>query len=80
MLVDLSNLDLTGKDAEFALGQAGITVNKNSIPFETLSPMVTSGIRIGTPICYIAGHASGRDANYCRHDRLRSLNNPRIAM
>ncbi len=49
MLVDLTRLNITGKDAEFALGQSGITVNKNSIPFETRSPQVTSGIRIGTP-------------------------------
>ena len=49
MLVDLTNLDITGKDAEIALGKSGITVNKNSIPFETRSPQVTSGIRIGTP-------------------------------
>ena len=49
MIIDLRNLNLTGKDAEDALGHAGITVNKNSIPFETLSPSVTSGIRIGTP-------------------------------
>lgn len=49
MIVDLRNLNITGKDAEKVLGRAGITVNKNSIPFETLSPMVTSGIRIGTP-------------------------------
>ncbi len=55
MLIDLSNLNLTGKDAEFALGQAGITVNKNAIPFETLSPMVTSGIRIGTPFVTTRG-------------------------
>jgi len=49
MLADLRNLNITGKDAENVLGQAGITVNKNSIPFETLSPFITSGIRIGTP-------------------------------
>lgn len=49
MLADLQNLNITGKDAEEVLGRAGITVNKNSIPFETLSPFVTSGIRIGTP-------------------------------
>ena len=49
MLVDLTSLDITGKDAEELLGQVGITVNKNSIPFETRSPFVTSGIRIGTP-------------------------------
>lgn len=49
MIVDLRNLKITGKNAEDALGRAGITVNKNSIPFETLSPTLTSGIRIGTP-------------------------------
>ncbi len=49
MLADLRNFDITGKDAENVLGRAGITVNKNSIPFETLKPFVTSGIRIGTP-------------------------------
>lgn len=47
MLVDLSNTGLTGKDAEKALDSAGITVNKNTIPFETRSPFITSGIRIG---------------------------------
>ncbi|MCD6138994.1 MAG: serine hydroxymethyltransferase [Deltaproteobacteria bacterium] len=49
MLVDLRNLDLTGRDAEKALEEAGITVNKNMIPFDPRSPFVTSGIRIGTP-------------------------------
>jgi len=49
MLVDLTSLDITGKDAEDLLGRTGITVNKNSIPFETKSPFVTSGIRLGTP-------------------------------
>ena len=49
LLVNLSRLNITGRDAETALGRAGITVNKNAIPFETLSPHVTSGIRIGTP-------------------------------
>jgi glycine hydroxymethyltransferase len=49
MLVDLTKLDITGKDAEAAMGKAGIIVNKNTIPFETRSPFVTSGIRIGTP-------------------------------
>ena len=49
MLADLTSLDITGKAAEELLGQAGITVNKNSIPFETRSPFVTSCIRIGTP-------------------------------
>ncbi|MFC1812557.1 serine hydroxymethyltransferase [Thermodesulfobacteriota bacterium] len=49
MLLNLRDLNITGKDAEEALGRADITVNKNSIPFETQSPAVTSGIRIGTP-------------------------------
>jgi glycine hydroxymethyltransferase len=49
MLVDLSNKNISGKKAETALGLAGITVNKNMIPFDTKSPFVTSGIRIGTP-------------------------------
>ncbi len=49
LLVDLRNKDITGKEAEEALDSAGITVNKNTVPFETRSPFVTSGIRIGTP-------------------------------
>jgi glycine hydroxymethyltransferase len=49
MLVDLRNRNVTGRDAERALGAAGITVNKNTVPGETQSPFVTSGIRIGTP-------------------------------
>ena len=49
MLVDLTSRHITGKDAQEALDRAWITVNKNTIPYETKSPMVTSGIRIGTP-------------------------------
>ncbi|MDC7997883.1 serine hydroxymethyltransferase [Gilvibacter sediminis] len=49
MLIDLRNKGITGKLAEEALGQAEITVNKNMVPFDTQSPFVTSGIRIGTP-------------------------------
>ncbi|HYV99493.1 MAG TPA: serine hydroxymethyltransferase [Gemmatimonadaceae bacterium] len=49
MLIDLRNKGLTGKVAEHALNEAGITVNKNTVPRETESPFVTSGIRIGTP-------------------------------
>ena len=49
MLVDLTQHDITGKKAEHALDEVGITVNKNTIPFETRSPFVTSGIRLGTP-------------------------------
>jgi glycine hydroxymethyltransferase len=49
MLLDLRNLKLTGKLAMESLGKANITCNKNSIPFDTESPMITSGIRLGTP-------------------------------
>jgi glycine hydroxymethyltransferase len=49
MLVDFTGTEITGKVAERALEDAGITVNKNAVPFDTRSPFVTSGIRIGTP-------------------------------
>jgi glycine hydroxymethyltransferase len=49
MLLDLTDQHLTGLEAETALGRAGITVNKNTIPNETKSPFVTSGLRVGTP-------------------------------
>lgn len=49
MLIDLRNKNITGKQAEEALGKAEITVNKNMVPFDDKSPFVTSGIRIGTP-------------------------------
>lgn len=49
MLIDLRSKNITGKAAEIALGKAGITVNKNMVPFDDKSPFVTSGIRIGTP-------------------------------
>lgn len=49
MLLDVSALGLTGKVAEHVLDEVGITVNKNTIPFDTASPFITSGVRIGTP-------------------------------
>lgn len=55
ILVDLTNKRITGKDAEESLDRAGITVNKNSIPFDKLPPAITSGIRIGTPIVTTRG-------------------------
>ncbi len=48
ILIDLTNMDITGKDAEHILDEVGVTCNKNTIPFEQKSPFVTSGIRIGT--------------------------------
>ena len=50
-LMDFIGLEMTGKDAEAALGRANITVNKNSVPGDTRSPFITSGLRLGTPAC-----------------------------
>ena len=55
MLVDLGSKGITGKEAETALGQVGITVNKNAIPFDTQPPAVAGGIRLGTPIVTTRG-------------------------
>jgi len=55
MLVDLRNKGITGKAAEKLLDEVGITVNKNTIPFETESPFITSGIRLGTPAATTRG-------------------------
>ncbi len=55
MLLDLRSFDVTGKDAQASLGNANITCNKNGIPFDTQSPMITSGIRLGTPACTTRG-------------------------
>jgi glycine hydroxymethyltransferase len=55
ILVNLNNMDTTGKDAEISLSKAGIIANKNTVPFETRSPFVTSGIRLGTPACTTRG-------------------------
>ncbi len=54
-MIDLSQSPLTGLDAETMLDRAGITVNKNTIPFETRKPFIASGIRIGTPACTTRG-------------------------
>jgi len=58
-LLDLSSKDLSGKKAEAALEAAGITVNKNTVPFDTRSPFVTSGIRVGTPALTTRGMKEG---------------------
>jgi glycine hydroxymethyltransferase len=55
MLVDLRSHSITGKDAQASLGRANITCNKNGIPFDEESPMITSGIRLGTPACTTRG-------------------------
>jgi glycine hydroxymethyltransferase len=55
MLVDLRPKKLTGKAAEAALGRAHVTCNKNGVPFDTEKPMITSGVRLGTPACTTRG-------------------------
>ena len=59
VLLDLSNTDLTGLDAEHALDKAGINTNKNSIPFDKRTPKITSGIRLGTPAITTRGMKEG---------------------
>src|SRR5438093_660197 len=66
MLVDLTPRNITGKDAQEALDRAWITVNKNTVPFETKSPMVTSGIRIGTPAVTTRGMREAEMAEIAR--------------
>jgi len=60
MLIDLRSKGITGKDAEIALGKTHITVNKNMVPFDTESPFVTSGIRVGTPAITTRGIKEGK--------------------
>jgi glycine hydroxymethyltransferase len=59
MLIDLRNKNLTGKEAEENLGKADITINKNMVPFDTESPFVTSGMRIGTAAITTRGMGEG---------------------
>lgn len=66
MLLDLTSTGVTGKALEALLGQANITVNKNTIPKETLSPFVTSGVRIGTPAVTTRGHERAGNETDCR--------------
>ena len=67
MLVDVFSKGITGKQAEAALGKAGITVNKNAIPFDKNPPMVASGIRVGTPA------VTTRDMGEAEMDRIADL-------
>ncbi len=63
MLVDVGSHDMTGKECQAALDAAGITINKNTIPFETLSPFQSSGIRIGSPAVTTRGMGEGEMAD-----------------
>ncbi|MBE9550019.1 MAG: serine hydroxymethyltransferase [Proteobacteria bacterium] len=81
VLIDLTDKDITGKDAEIALGAVNITVNKNTVPGEQRSPFVTSGLRVGTP----AVTTRGFDEDDCRQlgtimcDLLDNLGDDKIA-
>lgn len=86
MLVDLRNKNITGKDAEIALDKAGITCNKNAVPYDTQPPLVTSGIRLGTPAMTtrgmkeedmktIVGFIDKAISNYKNEDILKSIKN-----
>jgi len=86
MLIDLNNKNITGKEAENALGKAAITVNKNMIPFDQRSPFVTSGIRVGTPAITtrgmkekemerIAGFIDKAISNHGNENILAEINN-----
>jgi len=59
VLLDLQNKSVSGKQAEHALDEAGITVNKNMVPFDPKSPFVTSGIRVGSPALTTRGMNTG---------------------
>lgn len=86
MLVDLRNKGITGKDAEIALDKAGITCNKNAVPYDTQPPLVTSGIRLGTPAMTtrgmneddmktIVGFIDKAISNYKNEDVLKTIKN-----
>ncbi|MGQ9798046.1 MAG: serine hydroxymethyltransferase [Ignavibacterium sp.] len=74
MLIDLTNKNITGKQAEIALEKAGITVNKNMVPFDKRSPFVTSGIRIGTPALTTRGMKE-KEMNIIADIINRAINN-----
>lgn len=86
MLIDLTNKNITGKQAENSLEKAGITVNKNMVPFDQRSPFVTSGIRIGTPavttrgmkeheMSMIAGFINNALRNFDNDSKLEEIRN-----
>ena len=71
MLVDVFEKGILGSEAELALGKAGITVNKNAIPYDTNPPLKPSGIRVGTPALTTRGMKEAGDAADCGVDRRR---------
>jgi len=80
MLVDLNSMNITGKKAEESLDKAGITVNKNSIPYDDKSPTVTSGIRLGTPSVTTRGMENSEMDEIAGiiSDVICNINNPSV--
>ncbi|MBN2111275.1 MAG: serine hydroxymethyltransferase [Methanosarcinaceae archaeon] len=80
MLVNLNRFDITGKAAEAAMSKAGIVLNKNTIPFETRSPFITSGIRIGTPAATTRGMKEEQMKEIAGYisDVIRNLNDDTV--
>ena len=76
MLIDLSESEVSGKEGEIALGKAGITVNKNTVPNERRSPFVTSGIRVGTPAITTRGMKEG-ECKWIAHKIAQVLRTPK---
>jgi glycine hydroxymethyltransferase len=76
LLLDLSNREITGKDADALLGQANITVNKNTVPNEKRSPFITSGLRLGTPAVTSRGFKE-REINTLTHWICDLLDKPK---
>jgi len=72
LLIDLRNKNITGKDAELRLDRVGLTVNKNTVPFETQSAFITSGIRLGTPAITTRGMGEG-EMRWLAHIITRTL-------
>ncbi len=81
MLIDLNNMNTTGKKAEEALDKAGITVNKNSIPYDNKPPTITSGIRLGTPSVTTRGMGDAEMDNIAEiiSNVIKNINNPSLA-
>jgi glycine hydroxymethyltransferase len=79
-LVDLSDKNITGKDAEEALDRAGITLNKNSIPYDERTPAITSGIRIGTPCVTTRGMGEEEMVNIAEmlHEVLSNVGDSQV--
>lgn len=81
MLIDLNNMNITGKEAEEALDRAGITVNKNSIPYDNKPPTITSGIRLGVPSVTTRGMGNAEMDNIAEiiSNIINDINNPSLA-